>query len=281
MSYLRFLGIAIAFLLLIGCSSPKVDTSSDETMKASIEKVRNSLPEAKRKDFDDSLQLLAFSQIELKDIFTAGATGIDNLTDKMKASLNGKTGNQIIAEAEQIRKEREKQEQQQALEREEQERQQALEEIKELEEKRLNSENAREQLKKFQIIRSRFYMREQSYSRPQPIIEMTVKNGTGHAVSYGYFEGTVASLNRSVPWHKDTFAYKIPGGLEPGEEATWKLLPNMFSDWGKIDAPNDAVFTVTVKKLNDANNESIYSTDEFDKEDLERLNKLKKEYKIK
>lgn len=269
MSYLRALGIVIAFTLLAGCSDPKIDASSDEAMKTSVEKVRESLPEARRQDFDLSMQLLAFSQIDMKDIFAQGAAGVGNLEGKVRQSLDGKTAEQIIAEAERIR-----------AERKERERRQALEEIHELETKRIKSENARNHLKKFQVIRSRFYMHEQEFMGEQPIIELTVKNGTDQAVSRAYFEGTLASPDRSVPWHKDTFNYSISGGLEPGEEATWNLAPNVFSDWGKVSAPTDAVFTVTVQQLDGADGKPIYSTRDFVEYDLERLNELKKKYGI-
>jgi hypothetical protein len=206
----------------------------------------------------------------MKDLFTEGTAGVGNLEGKVRQLLNGKTGEQVIAEAQRMQ-----------TERKERERQQALEEIRELETKRTQSESALEQLKKFQVVRSRFYMHDQEFLGKQPIIELTVKNGIGQAVSRAYFEGTLASPNRSVPWHKDTFNYSISGGLEPGEEATWSLAPNMFSNWGKVDAPADAVFTVTVEQLDGPDGKSIYSTKEFSDYDLKRLNELKKEYSIK
>lgn len=270
MKYAKVLGIMMMFVILAGCSDPKIDASSDEAMKASVEEVRESLPESKRKDFDEAIQLLAFSQIDMKDLFAAGAAGVGNLEGKVRQSLDGLTGEQIIAEADRIR-----------AERKERERQQALAEIRELEAKRTKAESAHQQLKKFQVIRSRFYMRERKYMGNQPIIELTVKNGTDKAVSRAYFQGTLASPDRSVPWHKDTFNYSISGGLEPGEKATWSLAPNMFSDWGKIDAPADAVFTVTVEQLDGADGEPIYSTREFGERERQRLIELKKEYGVK
>jgi hypothetical protein len=270
MKRIFFCGILIVLTILAGCSDPKIDASSDESMKASVEKVRKSLSEPKQKEFDQAMQILAFSQIDMKDIFTQGATGVGNLEGKVRQLLDGKTAEQVIAEAERIRAERKGRE-----------RQQALEEIRELESKRVNSEKAREELKKFQVIRSRFYLREQEFMGKQPIIELTVKNGTSQAVARAYFEGTLASPNRSVPWHKDTFNYSISGGLEPGEEATWNLAPNMFSDWGKVDAPKDAVFTVTVEQLDGPDGKVIYSAREFNESDRERLNELKKQYDVK
>ena len=269
MNYLKVLGIVIAFTILAGCSDPKIDASSDEAMKTSMEKVRGSLPEAKRKEFDEAIQVLAFSQIDMEALFAGRAADIGNVEGKVRQSLDGKNAEQVIAEAERVR-----------TERKERERQQALEEIRELEAKREKSESAREQLKKFEVVRSRFYIREREFMGKQPIIELTVKNGTVQAISRAYFEGTLASPDRSVPWHQDTFNYSISGGLEPGEEATWNLAPNMFSGWGNIEAPADAVFTVTVEQLDGADGEPLYSTREFGERERERLAELKKKYGV-
>lgn len=257
----------VVVIALAGCSDPKIDTTSDESIKASIEKVRQSLPQDKKDDFDEALRILAFSQIDLKDIFTQGATGIGNTEAKMKDVLNGKTGIELIAEAARIKKERK-----------EKERVQALKEIQELEEKHAKAEKARKELVKFQVLRSRFYKRKQEFMGNQPIIELTVKNGTASSVSRAYFKGTLASPNRAVPWLQDTFNYKISGGLEPGEKATWKLAPNMFSEWGTVDAPKDAILTVEVERLDGPDGNALFSTREFSEDDVKRLEKLKQQY---
>lgn len=267
---LKLIILLFVAIFLVGCSKPTVDASSDESMKASIAKVRESLPAEKRIQFDEALQLMAFSKINLKSIFTEGSAGVGNLEGKMKDAVHGKTGEQIIAEAAQIK-----------LERERQQKEQALQEIKELEEKRRLSMDAREQLKSFKVLRSRFYKQKREFMGEQPIIELTVKNGTSYAVSRAYFKGTIASPNRSVPWHQDTFNYSISGGLEPGEEASWSLAPNMFSDWGKIDAPSDAIFTVTVERLDGADGNALYSISDFGEKKEKRLSELKEKYNIK
>ncbi len=269
MRVVPWLAIAATLISIFGCSAPKIDASSEESLKRSLEKVRESLPESKRAEFDDAMTVLAFSEVDMKDLFAEGAAGVGNVEGKVRQSLDRKTGEQVIAEAERIQ-----------AERKERERQQALDEIRELETKRAESEAAREQLKNFQVIRSRFYLREQEFLGRQPIIELTVKNGTDHAVSRVYFEGTLASPDRSVPWHKDTFNYSIAGGLEPGEQANWSLAPNMFSDWGDVHAPADAIFTVTVEQLDGPDGEPIYSTKEFTDDDRDRLNELKKKYGV-
>lgn len=114
--------------------------------------------------------------------------------------------------------------------------------------------------------------------REEPIIELTVYNGTNQAISRAYFTGTLSSPNRSVPWLKDDFNYPIPGGLEPGEEVTWSLAPNMFSDWGTVNAAKDAILLVEVRRLDDAMGEQLYSLNVFGDQEAERLNELLNSY---
>ena len=273
MKFAKVIGAVFILAAIVGCDKllpePTIDTSTDESIRQSSQKVRESLPEAERAEFDEAIQLLAFSKINLKDIFTEGAAGAGNLENKMKESLNGKTASEIIAEAERIK-----------IEREARQRQQALDEIKELELMKSNAESSKEKLKNFIVIRSRFFQEEQQYRVKQQIIAITVKNGTNEAVSRAYFEGVLASPRRSVPWHKDTFNYSISGGLEPGEEQSWRLAPNMFSDWGQIEVPSDAVFTVTVERIDGADGSALYSTTEFTERDRKRLEELKEKYNI-
>ena len=269
---MEFRNLAVGILALIivaACTEPTVDTHSDESIKQSVSDVREALPEAKRSDFDEAIQILLFSELDLSSIFGGDAVDESDIDKMMRQSLDGKTGEQIISEAAVIK-----------VERQAREKQQAIAEIKELEEKKLASEQASEALKKFTVERSRFYMKEQRYGGPEPIIELTVKNNTKYAVSRAYFEGTIASPNRSVPWLKETFNYSIAGGIEPGEEASWSLAPNMFSEWGTVDAPSDAVFTVTVERLDGADNEALFSKDIFDDYDQKRLQQLKDEFEI-
>jgi hypothetical protein len=259
--------VTLGLAFTAGCGKPTIDTSSDEAIRASSQKVRESLPDSKRAEFDKALQILAFSQIDMRDLFAEGAVGAGALDGKIRGSLDGKTAEEVMAEAAII-----------SAERQARERDQALEEIKELEAKRHAAEHAQRELRKFEVLRSRFYMKEQEFMGEQPIIELSVRNGTGSPVSRAYFEGIIASPDRSVPWHQDTFNHSIPGGIEPGEDATWSLAPNMFSGWGNVDAPADAVFTVTVEGLDGPGGETLYSVRDFGEREMERLAELRSRY---
>lgn len=253
-------------LILSACGDPRIDGSSEEAYKASIQKVRDALDEKKKDEFDSALKQVAFSKLDLKAIFSGSATP-DSIGKDVLTSLNGKTASDVIADAKKMQEEREAKE-----------REQALSEIKELEQKKAASTSAAEQLKKFEVSRSRFSQKSNGYFGKQPIIELTVKNGTSSVVSHAYFEGTLASPGRAVPWHKDEFNYKISGGLEPGESAKWSLAPNMFMGWGKVEAPADAVFTVVVTQLDGPDGKPVYSSREYSEQDAERLAQLTSKY---
>lgn len=263
----KLIAMLILVTLVAGCGDKKVDSSTDETLKSSIEAVKSSLNEEKKKEFEDAIQALAFS--EIGNIFEAAANP-DGMQRKIKDKLNGKTADEIIAEGNRIIAERKKKEKEQALN----EIEEINTKIAELEQKRSAAENAKEDLKKFNVVRSRFYFQKSSFME-EAIIELTVKNQTQHAVSRAYFQGVLASPGRSVPWVQDSFNYKISGGLEPGEQVTWKLSPNMFGEWSKAPKDRkDMVLTVSVTRIDGADEKPIYDSEfsKWDKEKLEELN---------
>jgi hypothetical protein len=184
----------------------------------------------------------------------------------MLSNLHGKTAKDVISEADVI-----------IAERREKERQQALLEIQELETKRANADAARKELAKFEILKSRFYKQSRGFETDQSTIQLSVKNGTEHAISRSHITGTLATPGRSIPWLKEDFNYLIRGGLEPGESADWNLSPSMFGGWSQVEAKPDMVLTVEVIRLDGADEEPIYDAS-FSDTDEERLGALKAEF---
>jgi len=257
---------ALAILVFVACAKPTIDTSTDEAMRRSVAKVRESLPEEQRDDFDNAIRDLALADIDIQDFLAQGPSpSPEALAGKMKQRLQGKTGEQILADAEKLREERERKE-----------REQALGEIAELEQKLAAAEAAKQRLAAFSVTRSRLYRDTRGFM-PEPVIELSVTNGTESPISRAYFHGVVASPGRSVPWIRDDFNYSIPGGLEPGESATWKLSPNMFSGWG-TKVPPDAVFTVAVVRLDGPEGKTLYDAEGLSESEQLRLAELKKKY---
>jgi hypothetical protein len=253
------------------CSSPRIDTSSDETMKSSIERVRSSLPEDRRAKFDESVATIGMSNINLASAMADAMAGrkpnTESVLGDVKAALNGKTADEIIAAADKI-----------VAERKAKEKDAALKEIAELLKERDAAKLAAVELAKFEVLRAKFSQQKDFIGMKQPRIELRVKNGTGKAISRAYFVGTLSSPGREVPWLKEDFNYPIAGGIEPGEETTWQLSPNSFSPWGAVDAPKDAGLQVTVTRLDGPDGGPLFSSGEFTEEDAARLASLQKEY---
>lgn len=264
---LRLWVICASAAILAGCGEPKLDGSSEQAMKQSVEKVSSKLEPGKQAEFKEALQVVAFSQMNLGALMNGEQTP-EGVAGKMYSELDGKTANEVIAKAAAIKAERAARE-----------KEQALKEIAELESLATKAEEAKAQLATFEVSRSRFYMREKEYSyRKEPIIEMTVRNGTQHPISRAYFKGTISSPGRSIPWLVEDFNYTIAGGLEPGEAQEWGLAPNMFSDWGKVNAPEDALFTVEVVRLDGPDGKALFDASGLTDNQLARLEKLKAQY---
>jgi hypothetical protein len=263
----RLMCVAVMAGMLVGCGEPKLDGSSQQAFKDSAAKVAASLPEDKRKQFASDVMVLAFQGLDISQVLQ-GKKNAEDVSSDMLSALNGKTAQQVSDEASRVR-----------AERAERERQQAMTEIQELVEKQKNSEAAKTQLAHFEVSKSRFYQKAKEYGLGnQPIIEITVNNGTGSAVARAYFKGTIASPGRSVPWLVETFNYSISGGLEHGETQSWNLAPNQFSDWGKVEPPEDAIFTVTVERLDGADGKPLFDAGAFTERDATRLSTLKEKF---
>lgn len=263
----RFIALALLAGLIAGCGEPKVDGSSEEAFKGSISKVAESLPSDQREKFRSDVMLLALQNMDFRKVLQ-GQKNAEDMPGDMYAALNGMTAKEISAKAEVLR-----------AERAERERKQALAEIEELTIRKSQAETAKSSLKMFEVKKSRFYKESQKYGlRAKPVIELTVSNGTDKAVARAYFKGTIATPGRSVPWLVKEFNYEISGGLEPGEVQSWTLAPNQFSEWGNVEPPQDALFTVEVERLDGADGEPLFGGGTFNERDEARLATLREQY---
>lgn len=263
---MKFWMSMIVVALLAGCQ-PKLDGSSNEAMTASTAKIKESLTPEEVKKFEESLKIIALSELNLKSILSGEKSEVD-FAGKMKKTLDGKGYSDVVAMADKIKEDRKLRE-----------KEQAIEEIKELAEKIAKAKSDKESLAKIVVNRSRFYKRPQTYGRPEPIIELSLTNGTDKAISRVYARGTIASPGRTIPWLSEEFNYSISGGIEPGEKNEISLSPNKFSDWGRVDAPSDAVFTVEIYKVDGPDEKTLFSSDPEDLEKWEtRISALQAEY---
>src|SRR5690554_965710 len=264
--------LTISTFIFTACE-PTVDATSEESMKASIQKIKDTLPEDKKEEFGKAVLAVSFSDFSFAEMM-AGTQDGASLVKGAKEKLNGKTADEIFEMVDDVRNKREKEESEREAKRRTEQIEQAKADIAELEKAKQQSEAARSALANFEVKNSKFYMQRQRYGRDKPIIELEVLNNTSTPVSRAYFKGTYATPGRSIPWIEETFNHEISGGLEPGESAKWSLAPNMFSDWGSVEERDDAVFTVEVIKLDGPGGEALFEVT-FDEDAAQRLKALK------
>lgn len=225
-SLLRLSALSLSALVLVGCSDPKVDTSSMPAAVVSIEKVRESLPTYKRDEFDTALKIIAMSSFNGIDLFNPQRMNAAEIAESANAYMHGLTGDEIIERADEMLRQRRARE-----------REQALRTLNRLEAKQTSAQQAQEHLTQISIDSARYYLSTSPYGALEPVIELTVTNGADQAVSELMLRGLLESPEREIAWVDETFYYVIAGGLAPGESATWSLAPNRFGPWGNDQIP--------------------------------------------
>ena len=266
-SLLRLSALSLSALVLVGCSDPKVDTSSMPAAVVSIEKVRESLPTYKRDEFDTALKIIAMSSFNGIDLFNPQRMNAAEIAESANAYMHGLTGDEIIERADKMLRQRRARE-----------REQALRTLNRLEAKQDSAQRAQEHLAQISIDNARYYISTSPYGALEPVIELTVTNGSEHAVAELMLHGVLKSPNREVAWVDETFYYVISGGLAPGESATWSLAPNRFGPWGNDQIPRNAALTLTLLGVNNSKGEPLWDAPALTDNEAERLEELRAEY---
>lgn len=267
-SLLRLPAISLTVLVVVGCSDPKIDTSSMPASVVSVEKVRNSLPTYKRDDFDRGLIIIAAaSTFDGFDILNPYRMNAAEIAESANAQMHGLTGDQVINRADQILRERRSRE-----------REQAIRTLKRLEEKQAKAESDQQQLAQFSINNARYYVDESPYGVAEPVIDLEVTNGTDQVISELSLRGMITSPDRSTPWVDESFYYVVSGGIEPGETREWSLAPNRFGPWGDAQIPPNATLAVTLEGLRGADKQPLWESPKLNESEVTRLERLRKEY---
>ncbi len=224
-------------LIIWGCSSPIIEGTNEDSLNASVEKIRKSLPAETLTEFDAAIALLLKERSRTRGDATGSRA-------EMLMEFRGRTAESILAQAGDLR------------------------EIQELEAKEFEWETAKIAIGRFEVLSSKFYREDNGIFGDKPVMEMIVRNGTGKAISLVQFDATLKSPERSVPWHTGSFSYRISGGLEPGETATWSLVPSsILSEWADVRAPHGAEFIVTITELVGTDGKALFSEVEFNEID--------------
>jgi hypothetical protein len=235
-------------LLLTSCAK-RIDGSSEEKIKTSIGKVKNSLNDDKKQKFEEAIRVIKLQ-------------GLD-----FSSRIDGKTADEIIAEGEIFKIIQSKREQANSIKNKIQsnrnKKELAKEEIEELYEKQNEADHDRLKLAKFKIKSVEFF---------EPTIQLTAYNGTDQTITRAYFKGILSSADSAIPLFWGNFNIEIPDSIRPGKELTWRVHPGY--EWNDLEAPADAVLKVEVKRLDGIKGEELYSVNNFTEDDQARLTEL-------
>ncbi|MDC9590571.1 hypothetical protein PSI23_15065 [Xenorhabdus sp. XENO-10] len=106
----KLLTVCLLGFILVGCDNQlRIDGTNEIAVKTSIEKIRDTLSEDKKLQFDDSLNVAMTNSIDFDDLFKDNKDGnikygdIQKLEQRFFQSLHGKTADQVIEEAEKIK----------------------------------------------------------------------------------------------------------------------------------------------------------------------------------
>lgn len=282
---MRLIALLVLVATLVACGEPRLDGSSEEALKASIEAVKKPLSREDRKRFEDAVLKVGMQDV---NIFAA-AVDKDALQRRLRDNLDGKTAHQVIEEGERLAAKRSgtrsaDDEEGGSPSRAAVPTKQSAEDlrtaIREMEtrlaalrEQREARERAAEEIKAFVVERSAFRFEKNDFMT-QPEIELVLRNGTSRAVSRAYFHGVLTTPGREIPWVEDDFNHTIRGGLEPGERRTFSLSPNMFGEWSSAPKDrDDMILKVAVTRLDGADGKPYLETKAPDS-DSEREAKL-------
>jgi len=104
MNNLFKLVLAIATIIMLsGCWKPTLDTSSDETMKESVQKIMADLSKDDQKRFKETL-----TGIYMIGALASLGGDAEDVKEKINAKLNGKTAEEIFQFADELKQEMKK-----------------------------------------------------------------------------------------------------------------------------------------------------------------------------
>jgi len=238
-------------LILTGCSA-RVDTSTPEKYRSSIEAITKDMPPEKKKEFQESLVAIAFDTADPTTTLFTSADPASPLFIGAGDKIKGKTADEIIKLGYTTRVAK--------LDLAISEDVAAIHRISSEREKYRNIfEAIHIDAPKYRISKSMFSQ--------QAVISFRITNNSKVTVKKIYAHGILSSPGRTIPWVSDDFNYEFTGGLEPGESKNLDLEPNMFGEWRyNSDYSNrpDLKLEVSLVNLEDATGEKLLKGDPGD-----------------
>ena len=257
--------VLVFALMLAGCQSePVIDATTFITLQDSASLVERSLPEDRQAEFDRAFGAVAYQNVNEFDLVMRIAQAPDSPPPQaVIQAVHGKTGRQILAEAESIL----------ATKKLEMEA-----ELAELQEKVDRIEAQKAELSALHVSDMRVLPDDRYRMIAGATLQATIKNGLDRPVSSLFAEAKMMSPGRSSAWMTLELRSTVPGGIEPGETVTHEFLVTSFDGWrSSVDIPDDVYFDVTTNQASGPDNQPVVKVEELSFSERSRLQHLTQE----
>ncbi len=217
-------------VLLPGCGPPTLDSSSFKKLESSVTKLREPMDPEYRAHFDEALTFFVGDAALIDEEKAKARPEHPELVLALYSPLKGMTADGIIGEARLRRLA------------------QVQTAVAELEQGRVESEEARLTLKDFHLKASRVFKRNTKFLE-WPVIEFRAENGTDEVVWLIHFRAALLRPGSEEPWLVEEFDQLVLEGLAPGERDLWRIEPEQQEWITLIDPHPDFQFTLEVMRL--------------------------------
>ena len=247
-------------MVLFGCGEARVDTSSYETLVKSLGKIRASLPDNKKKEFDEYSMLMVFYEVEPKML--ALDEKIEKINNaKINEALNGKSGEEILAEGPKYKADFEKIN-----------KEKLVQEYNIIMKKKNDFILSNKKMPLFKVVRSKLFKEKAEGSNVQVLaLELNVKNGTDQPVFKVHFDWELTNPSNNESKGEQALVYEIPAGLNPNESVTLKVFPKITD----IEISPELKLKINIKRLDDKNGNALFIGNNLSNQEEVRLNELK------
>lgn len=263
---LRFYcALGLTWLCLTACGGEAtVDATDEDSIKASVKAVKETLPKERHKQFDQAIMTIIMGENPLRNMLTM--TKEDMSPVKIYKKIEGKTAEEIIALAQDIRSASRKID--------------AEREIPHLKIEIAELKKAIDLHKKSSVLVSKISISKITVEEIDPRVESGIQatylvtNGSSQPLSALVCRAVYRTPGRSIPWSEMDSYVNISGGVEPGETVkVTDYIRRLGSLSGYMQYKEGAVLSLSIKEVFGLNNKKIAALIDIDKKikELESL----------
>lgn len=154
------------------------------------------------------------------------------------------------------------------------------EELEMLTSKYKSYSDTREQLSRFKVLSSRYYLHRTEMQEDKPVVEIRVKNETPFPVHRVHFNCSLAVSGVTDDGKRLDMQFDIPGGLATGHVTNSYLSPDAFSNWGAARLPKKSKLNVSITRIDGPDGNALFALEELTGREIIRLAQLKEKFGI-